>query len=226
MRFARNIILVENNSFRSSQLTRSGGTLAVMPEEIVKTKHMKKFLFLLLLVISCNNTNVKKEHIAIVKEKITTKKELKKFYDSDKIEHFYLDISEENVDKMLRKRNRNEDQNNLIGLLCSFYPKTISEPNFEANLVKYKFVKTELKEKKRKEVEDIFTQKDSAQTEFSSCVPYYRDVFIFKKNDSIVGIAKVCFGCGVSRFLGSKVDTEGFGLPSELEKLKKVIRGK
>ena len=29
-RFARNIILVENNSFRSSQLTRSGGTLATI----------------------------------------------------------------------------------------------------------------------------------------------------------------------------------------------------
>ena len=35
-RFARNIILVENNSFRTSQLTRSSGTLAVTLKKIVK----------------------------------------------------------------------------------------------------------------------------------------------------------------------------------------------
>jgi hypothetical protein len=187
---------------------------------------MKKVIFLVLIVVSCNKINSEKENLQTRKENLTAKRELKKFYDSNKIEHYYLDISEEKVMKIAKIKNRNRDQNNLIGLLVSHYPDSISEPNFESNLIKYKFTKTELKGAKKKEVENIFSEKDSAQTEFSSCLPYYRDIFIFKKNDSIVGIAKVCFGCGVSRFLGSKLDTDGFGLPTELEKLEKILRGK
>jgi hypothetical protein len=187
---------------------------------------MKKYLFLFLIVTSCNKTTPKKENLAVIKESSTAKRELKKFYDCDKIEHFYLDISEEKVMKLAKIKNRNKDQNNLIGLLVSHYPDSISEPNFEANLLKYKFIKTELSEIKKTEVENIFSEKDSVQTEFSSCLPYYRDIFIFKKKDSIVGIAKVCFGCGVSKFRGSKVNTDGFGLYSELNKLKKIIRKK
>ena len=185
---------------------------------------MKKYLFLFLIVASCNKTNPKKENFATIKESSTAKMELKKFYDCDKIEHFYLDISEEKVMKLAEIKNRNKGQNNLIDLLVSHYPDSISEPNFEANLLKYKFIKTELSEIKKMEVENIFSKKDSVQTEFSSCLPYYRDIFIFKNKDSIVGIAKVCFGCGVSKFRGSKVNTDGFGLYSELNKLKKIIR--
>jgi hypothetical protein len=187
---------------------------------------MKNYFFLFLIIASCNKINPKKENLAIRAEKSTAKKELKKFYDSDKIEHFYLNISEEKVIELLRNKNKNSDQNNLTDLLVGHYPKTISEPNFEAKLAKNKFIKTELSEIKKKEVENIFSQKDSAQTEFSSCLPYYRDIFIFKKNDSIVGIAKVCFGCGVSQFKGTKINTDGFGLSSELEKLEKIIRNK
>lgn len=187
---------------------------------------MKKFLFLILVITSCNELNTKKDNLKITEEKSTSKKELEKFYDSDKIEHFYLDISEEKVIFLLRKENKNTDLNNLVELLTSNYPTTISEPNFEDELLKNKFIKTELSEIKKKEIDNIFRQKDSAQVDFSSCLPYYRDIFILKKNDSIIGIAKVCFGCGVSQFKGTKINTEGFGLKSELKKLEKIIRNK
>ena len=46
--FARNSILVENNSFRSSPLTRSGGTLVVSAKKILRKIHFlrNKLLFL------------------------------------------------------------------------------------------------------------------------------------------------------------------------------------
>lgn len=187
---------------------------------------MKKYLFLFLIIISCNKTSPKKENLEFRKENLTPKKELKKFYDADEIEHFYLNISEEKIMELFEKRKRNPERDKLKSLLVSHYPNSISEPNFEADLTKFKFVKTQLSEIKKKEVENIFSQKDSVQTEFSSCLPYYRDIFIFKKNDSIVGIAKVCFGCGVSQFNGTKINTEGFGLRSQLEELEKIIRNK
>lgn len=181
---------------------------------------MKKYLFLFLIVASCKNTNSKAEFIEIRKGDT----ELKKFYESDEIEHFYLNISEDQVAELLGVENKNEDERSLLDVLVSSYPDSISEPNFETKLIKYKFIKTRLNDKERKEVDNVFTQKDSLQTVYSMCLPYYRDIFIFKKEKSIVGIAKVCFGCGESRFIGTKVDTRGFGLNSDLSKLYKIIR--
>ncbi|MCC9071566.1 hypothetical protein LNQ49_08240 [Flavobacterium sp. F-65] len=176
---------------------------------------MKKyFLLLILTIISCNHS----------KEKRTPKKELEKFFESDKIDHYYLDISEDKIINILCIKNKTKDEKELGGLLASHYPDSISEPDFELKLKKFHFIKKELSEKKKKEVETVFSQKDSLQNEYSSCLPNYRDIFIFKRKNSIIGIAKVCFGCGVTQFLGTKVDTDGFGLPTELDKLEKIIR--
>lgn len=51
---------------------------------------MKKYIFILIVVIisSCNNS--KKSEVADTK---VVKKELKPFFDSDKIDHYYLDSS-------------------------------------------------------------------------------------------------------------------------------------
>ena len=162
----------------------------------------------------------------LIKKKSNVKKELKKFYECDKIEHFYLNVSEEKVMKLLRNKNKTTNETILQKLLVSNFPESITEPNFESILLENKFIKTELNKIKKSEVENIFSQKDSLKTEFSSCIAYYRDVFVLKKDDSIIGIAKVCFGCGISQFKGTKVDTEGFGLYTELEKLEKIIRNK
>jgi hypothetical protein len=180
---------------------------------------MKRLLLILILIfVSCdksNKTEIRKEFI---------KKNLKSFYISDKIDHYYLDISDFSVYDILRKNIIVDDQIKLSGLLSGNYPQTISEPNLESDLLKFHFLKTELTEEKKKKVEAIFTQNDSLSPDVASCIPKYRDIFIFKRNDSIIGIAKICNGCGESKFLGTKVDTHTFGLRSELEKLYKIIR--
>lgn len=187
---------------------------------------MKKYCFIIILFLGCNkhNQQIKKSIVKKLETEVLEKKELKKFYECDKIEHYYLDINEDDVISIGFLKTRTKEQQLFQRLMTSNYPKSIHEINFEDKLEKFKFAKTVLFKKKKIEVENIFTQKDSLQIGYSSCVPIYRDVFLFKRNDSIVGIAKVCFGCGVSVFLGSKVDTEGFGLYTELDKLKKIIR--
>jgi hypothetical protein len=204
---------------------------------------MKKYYIILLVILGCNqhkkvenksgkiNQEIKETEVQNVTEKIiekksNVKKELKKFYECDKIEHFYLNISEEKVMKLLRIENKTKNETILQKLLVMNFPESITETNFESILLKNKFIKTELNKKKKIEIENIFSQKDSLKTEFSSCIAFYRDVFVFKKNNSIIGIAKICFGCGISQFRGTKVDTEGFGLYTELDKLEKIIRNK
>ena len=185
---------------------------------------MKKCFLLLLILISCNK--IKRENPKIATKTIVEKKQLHKFYDSDEIDHYYLNISEKAALDILKIDHKTSDELILSKLLCSYYPNSISEINLEDKLKKFKFVKTVLDKTKKTQVENIFSEKDSIQSDFSGCIPYYRDIFIFKKNDSIIGISKVCFGCGVSQFIGSKINTDGFGLRSELEKLEIILRKK
>jgi len=201
---------------------------------------MKKYILFLLIISSCQKLKVENKNAGAENDSLKTilvennsstrgvefvKNSLhRKFFNSDKIEHYYLDISEDAAIDLDQKKTH--DSKILASLLMSGYPKTLVEPNLEKNLKKFKFVKTILSPQKKTEVENIFSEKDSIQTVVSGCIPYYRDIFIFKRNDTITGIAKVCFGCGVSQFHGTKIETGGFGLQSELEKLKKIIREK
>ncbi|MFT3796549.1 hypothetical protein [Flavobacterium sp.] len=200
---------------------------------------MKKYFLLLLVIFSCQqsrkettaqdepNESYSVEDNPPIEEAIFVKNSLhRKFFESDKIDHYYLDISEEDANDILAIENKSDNQKILASLLMSSYPEKIPDNDLESNLKKFKFIKTELNQKRKTQVENIFSEQDSIQNVFSGCIPYYRDIFIFKKNDSIVGISKVCFGCGVSQFRGTKINTEGFGLHSELEKLEKIIRNK
>ncbi|WP_123773953.1 hypothetical protein [[Flexibacter] sp. ATCC 35103] len=105
-----------------------------------------------------------------------------------------------------------------------YYPETILNKNFENLLLKYSYKKSKLSSKQEKEIENIFSEKDSLQTDGYACIAEYRDVFIFKKKEKTVGIAKICFKCGRFQITGSKLDTSGFGLWNELDRLKNIVR--
>ncbi|MGO4773646.1 hypothetical protein ACEN2I_18470 [Flavobacterium sp. W22_SRS_FK3] len=114
---------------------------------------MKTLLLILIMIFfSCNNSN-KNE----IKKKEIIKKNLEPFFISDKIDHYYLNISDFSVYDILRKKVIVDDQIKLSGLLSGNYPKSILEPNFESDLLKFHFIKTELTKEKKIEIEEVFT---------------------------------------------------------------------
>ncbi|PWB19019.1 hypothetical protein, partial [Flavobacterium sp. HTF] len=76
----------------------------------------------------------------------------------------------------------------------------------------------------QQEIEDIFSEKDSLMNDGYACSAEYRDIFIFKKKEKTIGIAKICFECGRFQIIGSKLDTSGFGLWTELDRLRSIVR--
>mgnify|MGYP001994192344 CR=1 FL=1 len=40
-----------------------------------------------------------------------------------------------------------------------------------------------------------FSEKEHDNIYASPCIAIYRDIVIFKKSGSIIGVAKICFGC-------------------------------
>lgn len=42
------------------------------------------------------------------------------------------------------------------------------------------------------------------------CLPFFRDILVFKKDKKIVGINKICFECGISNFVSKEYDISYF----------------
>lgn len=182
---------------------------------------MKKIFFIVATItfLSCNNS----KKADINNEKVV-KKELRPFFDSDEIDHYYLNFSEEELAEILMKEKNTPKELEFIDLFVHHFPDTIPNENFEKILLNYNYKKSNLSVKQQKEIENVFSEKDSLQDSFAACAAEYRDIFIFKKKKETVGIVKMCFKCGRVQFVGNKIDTEGFGLWTELKKLHNIVR--
>ncbi|KAF2516125.1 hypothetical protein [Flavobacterium foetidum] len=183
---------------------------------------MKKIIFLItvIVVLSCNNS--KKSHAD--NKAVAVKKELRPFFDSDEIDHYYLNFLEEDFTEIMMKEKNTPEELEFIDLFVHTFPDIIPKENFERILLNYNYKKSNLSLKQQKEIENVFSEKDSLQDTFAGCAAEYRDIFIFKKKKETVGIVKMCFKCGRVQFIGNKIDTEGFGLWIELDKLQKIVR--
>lgn len=122
------------------------------------------------------------------------------------------------------KDNNTKKEKEFFKIYVSTFPDIIPQENFEKILLNHNYKKSDLSIKQQKEIEDVFSQKDSLQMSGYACVAEYRDIFLFKKREKTIGIAKICFKCGRFQIVGSKLDTEGFGLWTELDKLKNIVR--
>ncbi|WP_035646185.1 hypothetical protein [Flavobacterium sp. ASV13] len=181
---------------------------------------MKIYFFILAAIVfsSCNDSKRAEAN----NEKVV-KKELRPFFDSDKIDHYYLNFSEEDFTKIMMKEKNTPKELEFIDLFVHHFPDTIPNENFEKVLLYHNYKKSNLSLKQQKEIENVFSEKDSLQNTFAACAAEYRDIFIFKKKEKTIGIAKICFTCGRTQIVGSPLDTSGFGLWTEFDKLKKIV---
>lgn len=182
---------------------------------------MRKYIFVLIVLVisSCNNSNK-----AEVASKKVVKKQLRPYFDSDKIDHYYLNFSDTDFTKLIRKDRNTEKEIEFITLFVHHFPDTIPKENFEKILLNHNYKKLDLTIKQQKDIQNVFSEKDSVPSSYASCAAEYRDIFLFKKKEKTIGIAKICFKCGRFQITGSKLDVSGFGLWSELDRLKNIIR--
>ena len=179
-----------------------------------------KYLVLLFFLVVATSCNKQKQKIDIN----TNKKVFENYFDCEVVEHYYINKTEKEISLEIRKKKKNNKELLRTKLLISVYPDNISENNIESTIINSGFKLEILTNTQKNQIDNIFKEKDSIKKEFSSCIPYYRDVLIFKKNQKIVGLSKICFGCGVIQIIGSTKETDGFGIESDIKKLKKILK--
>lgn len=181
------------------------------------------FIFSLLIMFGC-----KKEQGKIIE--LPTKKENSKiikepFFVFDKVEHYKLADST-GIDEFHKYRNNSALDSFRLGVVRNEIPNSLSDSSFIEKLQKIGYSDITVPEEKFQILNEIFSEKKVKNTVDYACVPVYRDILIFKKENKISGIAKICFECLQHRIYGTKKSTEEFGGDGDYQRLDSLLNGK
>ncbi len=177
-----------------------------------------KYLTILLLFIGCGQ----KQTQPSIENKIAEKA----FFDFDKIIHYSLDISNDSVYSI--NKNRDESRRNLLldDILTQYGDENLADTAFLNSLDDLHFNKVIIDSSKFAAIKNIFSEKKHEFPVYYACAAIWRDILIFKKSESTIGIAKLCFDCNRYSIVGAKANTDEFGQGDDFEKLYELLKKK
>ena len=196
-----------------------------------KFEQMKNtILLLIILLFSCNSkTETKSQNVEKQKtESVIKELEItgEKYFEYDEIEYYKSDIEEDQIGELYDNQKKSKEDSLKMGIILGEIPKSISDTNFINNLESFGYTKSKIEEKKFNKIDEVFIEKKLSEVYETACIYIYRDILIFKKKSKIIGIAKMCFGCDANVIVGTKSNTEEFGMSGDYEKLREILRGK
>ena len=136
---------------------------------------MKKLLFLLLTVIICSCKSSAQN-------------------DFDTIIHY--SISNE-------KASQNKNHNSFNKLYNGLEAPILIEYDFEDKLISYGYVKTIVPNDKISAICKTISKDINLKYHEAACIPMYRDILIFQKDNKTKAVLKVCFECGMNALTGN-----------------------
>lgn len=170
------------------------------------------FLFLTLLFACSNNADRKSSSQLDVSD-------CKPYFSYDKIEHYYYDISEDELQKIEEKKKKSDKEERQLELLTQNKPDKLSDTTALSGIEKIGFVKQNISEDKFEALDQIFCERKHKETIAMACIAVYRDILIFKKTGKIIGTAKICFECDQNVITGTTKNTDEFGQSGDYRKL-------
>lgn len=145
------------------------------------------------------------------------------YFDFDQVDYYQTAITE-NETFVLEDKKRTKNEDLLLSLLTGDRPVDLDDTSFISKLGKLGFAPEEIAEEKWPLIKDLFREKsDDPANEWSLCLPVYRDLLIFRKENKIEGIVKICFACDDIQIRGSKADTRNFRSNKGFRKLWNIL---
>ena len=150
----------------------------------------------------------------------------KPFFEFDEVEHYQVN-SKNTVWQLLMVKQADWTQQGkeFHKILMEYdHPKTVSDTAFLKSLrtIYPKIDKININQFAR--LSEIFSEQKSLPNEPNACDPFFRDILVFRKENKVVGVAKICFECSQKYIVGTDANTENFGANGEFEKLEKLIK--
>ena len=149
------------------------------------------------------------------------------FFDFDSVEYYSLNKSKE--EEMDENHSKGIDNSIEDKIFYDDYPEKVNDVVFYNTVNSRGFSKFKLSQKDGEFLKnDVFIEKSSLKMiEYvKACAPEYRDILVFRKNNEISGIVKICLSCGQFYLISSKkeIETENFGTEKEYKSLKELFK--
>jgi hypothetical protein len=146
------------------------------------------------------------------------------YFSFDEVVYYKTKIGWDELSVIDRKKIKTVNDSMTMTLMGDYNFESIPDNRAVTYLDNLDFEKKTIPVSKHELIREVFREKLSTYYETTLCEPIYRDVYVFKQNGEITGIAKLCYECGLSSFTGTSADTEDFGADGEFEKLKELVK--
>ncbi len=144
------------------------------------------------------------------------------YFHYNKLEYYHIDIDEDKVFSLEEKKGKKNAK--LLELLRQDTPDTLSEISILNGIEKIGYKKKEILSQKFESINKIFCKKIGLGiNEEMSCIAIYRDILVFKNNNKIVGVAKLCFDCQQFIITGTNKNIENFGESGDFNELHSIL---
>jgi len=188
-------------------------------QRLIKPKSSLPLIIMIIGLIFISIIAITNNYWSKSDEYLFTNKECKPYFEFDEVVHYQYNI--EDFEVLGRK---NDDLNYLLfgrgfeSLQDSIYLERVD------SLFHKKLVSKE----EHPIVDKIFCYQPIQNEEhyISECIAIYRDIFVFRRENKVIGIAKICFDCNQFTSIGAKQETKNFGVNYEFSNLAKLIKKK
>jgi len=146
----------------------------------------------------------------------------KPFFAFDAIDYYKSDIDENTAMNLVNTQSTVLDSIEY-NLIIDETSENISDEYFINNLTKAGYKKTEINSADFQQITNLFSEQQEREGLYFACIPIFRDILVFKKNEKVIGAAKICFGCNDYKIIGTNANTENFGQGKDYEILSLIF---
>lgn len=182
-----------------------------------------RILTILILMLSCNSTAPQK--VAAITQ--SDKQNIiigKKFFEYDAIDYYFNDFDEADINMLYENHSKSLIDSFKNGIVLEGIPNSLSDLEFIKYLPKIGYTKKTIDSSMFDAIDQIFVEKFNTYNVATACIYIYRDILIFKKNDQVIGTAKVCFSCMANQIKGSTAMIDNFGQEGDYDRLGELLR--
>ena len=140
----------------------------------------------------------------------------KYYFDFDEVDHYSLNMDIKDID------SKSDSGFAIINQLYIEY-KNISDTLYIDSLNQKAYTNIKVKPNLLEPLREFFKDKSHQEALYTNCIPWYSDILVFKKNNTITGVAKVNFKCMQHNIIGSMTNTEEFGQSGDYDSLKTLL---